>query len=85
MAQRLELEFTYEPMPLTRLLDAAAAGEIDVGIGALSVLPEREERMDFTHAYMSGGLGIAAKVENAGLVTALLRLLSLDFLKVIAG
>lgn len=83
MAERLDLEYTYAPMPLNRLLDATAAGEVDVGIGALSVLPEREERMDFTHAFMNGGLGIAAKVESAGLWTAMLRLVSLDFLKVV--
>jgi polar amino acid transport system substrate-binding protein len=85
MAERLELEYTYVPMPLNRLLDATAAGEVDVGIGALSVLPEREQRMDFTHAFMNGGLGIAAKVETAGLWTALLRLVSVDFLKVVAA
>jgi polar amino acid transport system substrate-binding protein len=85
IALRLELDYVYEPLPLNRLLDAAANGNIDVGIGALSVLPEREERMDFTHAFMNGGLGIAAKVESAGLWTAMLRLISLDFLKVVAA
>jgi ABC-type amino acid transport substrate-binding protein len=83
IAERLDLQYTYQPLALNRLLDATAAGEVDVGIGALSVLPEREERMDFTHAFMNGGLGIAAKVESAGLWTALLRLVSLDFLKVV--
>lgn len=38
---------------------SAAAGEIDVGISALSVTAEREKTADFTHPYYRSGLAIA--------------------------
>lgn len=77
--------YTFEGMDLNGVLAAAEWGEVDVGIGALSILLEREELMDFTHAFMTSGLGIAARAEPAGLLAAVQRLFSLEFLRVIAA
>lgn len=43
----------------TDIVEAAAAGKIDVGIAALSVTAEREKVTDFTHPYFRSGLAIA--------------------------
>jgi len=39
------------------LLDAVNKGEVDVGVSALSVSSEREQRVDFTHVFHVGSLG----------------------------
>jgi ABC-type amino acid transport substrate-binding protein len=42
------------------LLDAVAHRRVDVGVSALSVTGERERRLDFTHAFHTGALGVLA-------------------------
>jgi polar amino acid transport system substrate-binding protein len=40
------------------LLDAVARGEVDVAVSALSLSSQRERRVDFTHAFHVGSLGV---------------------------
>ena len=51
--------YRYEEVGLEAMLDSIAAGEGDVAVAALTVTPEREQRMDFGHPYHVSGLGIA--------------------------
>ncbi len=85
IAERQGLEYTYTRHSLVELLALVEAEQIDVAVGALSILREREERADFTHPFLSTGLGIAAAVEPAGLWTTLTRFISWEFIKVIAA
>jgi ABC-type amino acid transport substrate-binding protein len=39
------------------LLDAVGKGEVDVGVSALSLSSQREQRVDFTHVFHVGSLG----------------------------
>ena len=53
--------FSYElkEMGLQEMLDAVAAGEVDVAAAALTITAEREARVDFTHPINSSGIGLA--------------------------
>jgi polar amino acid transport system substrate-binding protein len=43
------------------LLAALERREIDVAVGALSITSERERRVDFSHAYHNGSLGVIVR------------------------
>lgn len=81
-----ELDLTYElqEYDLAPLFDAAAAGEIDVAVGPLTITAEREQRVDFTHPYYASGLGIAVRDEGGiAWLTALTSLASPAFLSAV--
>lgn len=78
--------FEYVPYDLVGLLDATATGQVDIAIGALSVTPEREAAIDFTHAYYISGLGIAVHRDRLkGWFAALRRFASTALLKIVAS
>lgn len=78
--------FQYQPMGLAELLDAVADGRADVGLGALTVTAEREQRLDFSHPLVSSGTGIAVRAgDRGGWGAAVRALVSPGFLKVIAA
>jgi ABC-type amino acid transport substrate-binding protein len=49
------------------LLDGVATGKYDFSVAAITITPERERLVDFTHAFYETGLGIAVPT-NAGSV-----------------
>jgi polar amino acid transport system substrate-binding protein len=52
------------------LLEAVRSGAADVGVGPVSMTPERERDLDFTYAYSTGGLGIMVASAGVGPVEA---------------
>ncbi|GAB3370818.1 transporter substrate-binding domain-containing protein [Spongiibacter taiwanensis] len=64
-------------------INALATGEIDVAVGALSMTPEREAVMDFSHPFFSTGLGIATPVQDSGWLALLVQLVSPAFLSAV--
>jgi ABC-type amino acid transport substrate-binding protein len=84
-AERLGLEYEVQEFSLKELLDRVAAGEVDVAVASLTVTPERELAMDFTHPYFTSGLGVAVSTEaEAGILAFLARFVSAEFLSVLA-
>ena len=66
------------------LLDAVKSGRADVGVGALSITPEREKLMDFTHPFFQSGLQILARAQGqAGAFSAFRALLSRNVAEVV--
>lgn len=68
-----------------KLVDDIARGAADVGIGALTVTAEREERVDFTQPYLDFELAIASQDQSSGFLGGKLKkiagtLFSLDVL-----
>lgn len=62
-------------------LDAVASNRADAAIAAISMTPEREEAVDFSHPYFRSGLQIMIRSEPLGPLGALLAfLLSARFL-----
>ncbi|MEO0529345.1 MAG: transporter substrate-binding domain-containing protein [Planctomycetota bacterium] len=71
VADELALDYEFEEMALKPLLNGLANGEIDVGVAAISVTAERNERIDFCHPHFTAGLGIATSSGQQGSIWAL--------------
>ncbi len=61
------------------------AGTIDVAVGALSLTPEREAVMDFSHPFYSTDLAIATPTQRSGWMSVVKQLLSPAFLSAVGG
>jgi polar amino acid transport system substrate-binding protein len=66
-----------------QMLSALEAGQLDVAVGAVTVTADRESRVDFSHPYFRGGIGIATRAES-GLVATLVSLVSWPFIQSLA-
>ncbi|MFW7379890.1 MAG: transporter substrate-binding domain-containing protein [Oligoflexus sp.] len=58
IAQNLGMTFEIRDLALEELLDSLATGSIDVAVGALTVTPDREIIMDFTHPIHRSGFAM---------------------------
>lgn len=59
LAERIDRPLEFKVYPLNELIDALESGEIDVVMSAISITPERQERVRFTAPYMEvGQMGI---------------------------
>ena len=67
IAAELGLEYAYQEKDLRELLDGLAGGSLDVGVAALTVTPDRERLMDFSHPFHASGLGIAVSHQPGSL------------------
>ena len=66
-------------------IEGLAAGTIDVAVGALSLTPEREAVIDFSHPFYSTDLAIATPVQQGSWVGVLTQLLSPAFLSAVGA
>lgn len=84
-AQALGRDFELRELELDALIAGLEAGDLDVGVGALSVTAERETRIDFSHPWFSSGLGVAVRAgEGARWRAALGALVSGGFVRALA-
>lgn len=60
-ARERGLAFEIVEMDLPELLAGLEDGSLDVAAAALTITSEREERFDFSHAFVISGLGMAVK------------------------
>ncbi len=82
-----EMALVFREMGLEAMLDAVEQGEVDMAAAAITVIYEREKRMDFTHSYHTSGLGIAvAASPSGGSWSGIVRaLFSKTFLRIVVG
>lgn len=59
VAAELIQPFEYRELPLEDLLEAAANRVVDVGVACVSITPEREEFVDFSHSIYETHMAIA--------------------------
>lgn len=85
LAERLDLEYDLQQLPLRELIDGVAAGELDASVAALTVTAGREEAIDFTHPFYTTGLSIAVPHQGNTVWNALRRLASWEFLTALAA
>lgn len=84
IAAQQNYQFSYVEAGLESLIDGVAAGEFDVGLGAISVTAERERRIDFSLPFYNAGLGIAVPAQaEPGWWTVTKGFFSLQFLTVL--
>jgi polar amino acid transport system substrate-binding protein len=74
IAQRLQLPFEWvEVTSVTEQLKAIEDGSADVAIAGISMTPEREAVLDFTHPYFNAGLRILTSNHQTSSVGQLVR------------
>ncbi|PSW20267.1 ABC transporter substrate-binding protein [Photobacterium sanctipauli] len=61
IAQELQLEYEISNHGLQDLLNDVANGNLNIGVSCVSITPEREEILDFSHSYYETHLAIAVK------------------------
>ena len=59
LSNDLGFDYRIEERTLDGLFTGLEEGQLDLSIAALTVTPEREERVDFTHPFYTTGLAIA--------------------------
>ena len=87
IADQLGLEYRLrEIQSLKEMLDAVERRDADAAVAALTITSARETRMDFTHPFVSTGLGIAVPRHSGSAWLAITqRVVAPAFLKVMAG
>ncbi|GAA5484774.1 transporter substrate-binding domain-containing protein [Haloferula sargassicola] len=86
VADKLNLNFTWQEMPLGETLDGIRDGSVDIGAAALTITAAREETMDFSHPYYVSGLGIGHVADReSAWISTLKGFLSIEFLSTIAS
>ena len=66
LATSLGWEYKLQVASLNELLQGLQSGKFDVGIGALTVTPDREALVDFSEPIWQSGVGIAVAAKTAG-------------------
>lgn len=61
IAEIMGVTYTLQNYELDDLLLASEKGEIDVGVSCISITPDREEHVDFSHSFYETHLAIAVK------------------------
>jgi len=59
IAKKVGIKYTLQEENLTSLIDKVAKKDLDAGIAALTITPDRERKLDFSHSYYTTGLAIA--------------------------
>ncbi|MBW8189857.1 transporter substrate-binding domain-containing protein [Neiella marina] len=76
----------FEEMSIEQMLAASKTNEVHAAAAALTITAERERDVDFTHPYLTSGLGIAvAQSEQVSMLSAMKRFFSGDFLKAVGA
>ena len=67
IAEELEVRLELvEAATVAEMLEMVETGRVDAAAAALSVTPEREQRVDFSHPYFASGLGVAVRSDGGG-------------------
>lgn len=61
LADALERELVWRPMPFDQLLDAVESGAVDVAVATLGRTPEREARLPFTRTYYRTSISVVVR------------------------
>jgi len=86
IAERMQTPYELVPFQdLNQLLQAVETHKIDLVVGAISVTPEREVLLDFSHPFMQGGPGIATRRSEASIFSRLYAIINLNLLKAIGA
>jgi polar amino acid transport system substrate-binding protein len=88
IASDLKTDFEFEEIGVADRFQALMNGWIDVCIGPITITAEREEMIDFTHRFFSGGLRVAMRSQDLNnnsrrLLPLLQQLLSGQVLKIL--
>jgi polar amino acid transport system substrate-binding protein len=75
IANELGYQYELRETDLASLVDGIEDGRFDASVAALTITPDREARIDFTHAFHASGLAIAVRKRDRSGWLAVARLL----------
>jgi polar amino acid transport system substrate-binding protein len=84
LSEQMGLKFRFEEASLAEMIEGVADGRFDASISAITITSERERMVDFTHPFYTTGYGIIVPRAATGWWSLVKRLLSMEFLKIIA-
>ncbi len=85
IAEHLGRPFVLNEMSLTQMLEDLEDGSAELAAAALTITSDREARIDFTHPFLSSGLGIAVHQNpGGGWLATIQRVFSSTFLMALA-
>lgn len=67
VARNLGLTYEFKETDLAGMLEGLQDGSLDVAVAALTVTPQREILVDFSHPFHTSGLGIAVPTDTTDL------------------
>lgn len=86
LAAELQVTYEWRELDLQGLLQGVEEGTLDVAVAALTITPERENRLDFTHPFYTTGLSIASRTGSSNRWWDVVRrFVSWQFLQVVAA
>ncbi|MCQ0988876.1 transporter substrate-binding domain-containing protein [Jiella marina] len=85
IAADLGIETRFEEASLADMVAGVADGRFDASIAALTITPEREAVVDFSHPFYTTGFGIAVQREAAGWLGLLGRIFTWSFFQAVAA
>jgi len=68
IAEKMNVQVEFKDMAFEGLPGALSVGQIDAAIGAISITPDREQALDFSHPYMVSADAVLAR-SDAGFQT----------------
>lgn len=80
IADKNNIKYRFVELSLTDNIDLVQSNQIDIGIGAISVTSDREQRIDFSHGYFKSGLNIISKAQSGFFTLDTLKDLSIAIL-----
>jgi len=77
IAEQLDVKFEFKKYPnIKQLLEAVEKHQVDLGIAAISITAEREQKFDFSYPIFFSGLQILVRNTQSGASNALQNLLA---------
>lgn len=76
--------YRFEEADLAGMVEGVASGQYDASVGALTITPLREQRVDFSHPYYATGFGIATRQAAPGWLSLIGSFFTWDFLQAVA-
>jgi len=73
IAKKLNIKYEFQEENLESLLNKVKNRELDLGIAALTITPDREKVLDFSHSYYTTWLGIAVQKKETNPVMIILQ------------
>ncbi|APH72291.1 ABC transporter substrate-binding protein [Aquibium oceanicum] len=83
IARDLQLDYRFEEASLADMIDGVEDGRYDAAVAALTITPEREAVVDFSHPFYTTGFGLAVSQERVNWLGMLFGLLSWQFLQAV--
>jgi ABC-type amino acid transport substrate-binding protein len=85
VAEEAGIKSDYSETDLEGILNGLSSQKAVAGVAALSMTPEREQRLDFSHSYFTTKMGLALPQKSSGWWSAISPFFSIEFMQALAA